>query len=436
VEQTLEGAPARGAILALAVCLFVLLCYQAGRLWLADHDIRSNTLSKLERGAGLEPGNADAWDALGRFRQLDFSNPDPAGALADYQRAVGVDPLSAHHWMNLAGAYEANGDVEQARNAFQSARSVYPLSAEVAWNYGNFLLRQDQSKEGYAEIHSAVRSDPKLVSLAISRTWRSSRDVYVLLDQVLPVDPGVYLLALDYFASTKQMEPALVVWQRLVETRKPIVLSKSFPFLDELITEDRSADARKVWTDALAMAGLNYATPLRHSLIWNGDFAQDFIGGGLGWRWHTPIGADFAFDSVPEAYGVRSAQIYFGGGSNPELSEPKQYVAVDSNQSYRFHAYVRTESITTEMGMRFSITDPNHLNAVHVLTENLTGSHPWTATDAEVVTGPETQFLLVQLQRYPSRMFDNKLSGTVWIADVSLVAFEPSAARETESRAR
>jgi tetratricopeptide (TPR) repeat protein len=436
VEQTFEGTRTRGAILALALCLFVLLCYQAGILWLADRDTRSNTLQQLERGAALEPGNADAWDALGRFRQLDFNNPDPAAALADYQRAVRVNPLSAHHWMNLAGAYEASGDIEQARASFQAARSVYPLSAEVAWNYGNFLLRQDQSAEGYAEIQHAVRSDPKLLTLAISRTWRSSRDVNVLLDQVLPADADAYMLALDYFASIKQMDPALVVWQRLVATGKPIVLGKSFPFFDELIAEDRSSDARKVWVGALAMAGLNHDEPLGHSLIWNGDFAQDFIGGGLGWRWHTPPGVELAFDTVPQSYGVRSAQIFFGGGSNLELSEPLQYVAVEPNLSYRFHAYMRTESITTEMGMRFSIYDPNHPGALNITTENLTGSHPWTATDADVITGPQTHFLVVRLLRYASRMFENKLSGTVWIADVSLVPSEPPAASKSEPRTR
>jgi tetratricopeptide (TPR) repeat protein len=436
VEQTSEGTGRRGAIVALAVCLFFLLFYQSGKLWLADRDIRSNSLTKLERGAALEPGNADAWDALGRFRQLDFTDPDPSGALLDYRRAVQANPLSAHHWMNLAQAYEANGDIAEARDAFQQARSVYPLSAEVSWNYGNFLLRQDRSAEGYAEIQHAVRSDPKLLTLAISRTWRSSHDINVLLDRVLPADSGAYLLALDYFASTRQMDPALVVWQRLVTIGKPIVLSKSFPFLDELIAEDRSSDARHVWTDALALAGLNHDEPLKHSLVWNGDFAQEFIGGGLGWRWHTPIGADFVFDTVPEAYGVRSAQIFFGGGNNTELNEPKQYVAVEPNQSYRFHAYMRTESVSTEMGLRFLITDPNHLNAVRVITENLTGSHPWTAIDADVVASPQTHFLLVQLHREQSRMFDNKLSGTVWIADVTLTPSQPAADQATERRNR
>jgi hypothetical protein len=418
------------------MCLFALLCYQAGKLWLADRDIRSNSLVQIERGAALEPDNADGWDALGRVRQLDFSNPDPAGALADYQRAVRANPLSAHHWMNLAGAYEADGATEQARDAFEHARSVYPLSAEVAWNYGNFLLRQDDSARGYAEMQQAVRSDPRLLTLAISRTWRSSRDVNLLLDQVLPADADAYLLALDYFAAIKQMDPALVVWQRLITLGHPIVLAKSFRFFDELIAEDRSSDARRVWIDALAMAGLNHDQPLEHSLIWNGDFAQDFVGGGLGWRWHPPLGVELAFDTVPQSYGVRSVQISFGGGSNPELSEPQQYVAVEPNRSYRFHAYIRTESITTEMGMRFSIVDLNHPSALNITTENLTGSHPWTATDVDVVTGPQTHFLLVRLLRYASRMFENKLSGTVWIADVSLVPSEPPAARKTEPSTR
>ena len=424
MERTVDRTGTRAAILALAVCLFAFLAYQAGKLWVADRDTRSDTLQQLERGTALEPGNAEAWDALGRFRQLDFANPDPSGALADYQHAVRVNPLSAHHWMNLAGAYEANGDIEQARNAFQTAHSVYPLSAEVAWNYGNFLLRQDQSAQGYAEIQDAVRSDPKLLTLAISRTWRSSHDVNVLLDQVLPSDADAYLLALDYFASTKQMDPALAVWQRLVDTRKPIVLARSFPFLDELITEDHSSDARRVWSDALTLAGRSDGAPLRHSLIWNGDFAQEFAGGGLGWRWHTPFGVEFSFDTAPPTYGVRSAQLSFGGGNNLELGEPAQFVAVDPNKSYRFHAYIRTESISTEMGMSFSIIDPNHPGAVNVRTENLTGTHPWTAADADVATSPQTHFLLVRLLRPASRMFDNKLSGTAWIADVSLVLSE------------
>jgi len=55
------------------------------------------------------------------------------------------------------------------------------------------------------------------------------------------------------------------------------------------------------------------------------------------------------------------------------------------------------------------------------MTENFTGSRKWTATDLDVITGPETHFLVVRLYRGGSRLFENKLSGTVWIANLTLV---------------
>ena len=66
------------------------------------------------------------------------------------------------------------------------------------------------------QIQLAVRSDPSLLPLAISRTWRSSHDVDMLLNQVLPADQDAYFQALDFFASVQQAEPGLVVWQRLM----------------------------------------------------------------------------------------------------------------------------------------------------------------------------------------------------------------------------
>ncbi len=101
-----------------------------------------------------------------------------------------------------------------------------------------------------------------------------------------------------------------------------------------------------------------------------------------------------------------------------------QYVPVEPRRTYHFHAYMRTSEITTESGMRFSILDPNHRDAVNVLTENFVGSHLWTVMDMDVTTSAETHFLMVRLLRMGSRLFENRLSGSVWIADVSLVPEE------------
>ncbi|MFZ1974597.1 MAG: tetratricopeptide repeat protein [Candidatus Acidiferrales bacterium] len=421
MEQTIGEGRTRLLILLVALASGVFLCYQAVRFWLADHRIHSSNLDVIERGAALEPGDAEAWDLLGRHHQLDFANPDPAQAVTDYQRAIHDDPLSANYWMNLAGAYETIGDLNGAQHAFDQARAVYPISAEVAWNYGNFLLRQGQDAAAYAEIRQAVQSDPRLLRLAVSRVWRARRDVNVLLNQALPADVNAYIQALDFFASIQQTEAALSVWRQLISLRKSVPLQKTFPFFEELILDDRSADAKQVWTQALAAAGLPPDEPGNHSLVWNGSFSRDFDNGGLGWRWHSPWGVDFSFESAPPSHGVRTIRLDFAGGRNLGLVEPAQYVPVEPSRVYHFHAYMRTAEITTESGMRFSIIDPNHGNAVDAQTENFTGSHPWTALDMDVTTGPETHFLLVQLLRENSRLFDNKLRGSVWIADVSLV---------------
>ncbi|MGA8406771.1 MAG: hypothetical protein WB680_06295, partial [Candidatus Acidiferrales bacterium] len=269
--------------------------------------------------------------------------------------------------------------------------------------------------------HHAIQSDPSFLTLAISRVWRSSRDVNILLDQVLPANADAYFQALDFFASIRKPDPALIVWRRLIALGKPFALRRTFPFFDELILDDRSSDATRVWVEALTAADRPRDPPLKHSLIWNGDFAHDFENGGLGWRWNAPVGAAIDFDTASPPGGVRSLRLDFGGGSNLEITEPMQYVAVEPNRRYHFHAFMETEAITTESGMRLSITDPNHNGALNLLTDNFTGSHKWTTTDLEVTTGPDTHFLLVRLYRIGSRLFENKLSGTVWLADVTLV---------------
>lgn len=421
MEIPLGSAAKRSALVLISLVTAGVLISQATVLWVANGRLNSQQAELMESGTALVPGDGSAWDRLGRIRQWDLAHPDLSAAIADFQKAVQDDPRSAHFWMDLAGAYEAAGDQARAQDAFVRAKAVYPASAEVAFHYGNFLLRQQQYPAAFEQLRQAVRADPTLLPLAISRTWRSTEDINQLLDQMLPANADAYLQAVDFFASLNEAAPALAVWQRLVALRQTFPLQRSFPFIEELIHEDRAADARLVWREALTAAGLPHDDPPRHSLIWNGDFAREFANGGLDWRWSDVLGAAISFDSAPAGSASRAVRLDFSGGSNLALTEPAEYVPVEPGRGYHFHVIMRTEGITTESGMRISIVDPNHGAAVNVMTENLTGSRPWTPVEADLTTSPQTHFLLVRLLRSPSRLFDNKLGGTVWVADVSLL---------------
>lgn len=90
---------------------------------------------------------------------------------------------------------------------------------------------------------------------------------------------------------------------------------------------------------------------------------------------------------------------------------------------------MRTQSISTDSGMRFEILDLNDYE-VSLMTPDLTGTNAWSPERTDVTTGRNTHFLDIRLRRLPSRLFDNKLSGTVWVDDVSL-SQEPAAGAES-----
>ena len=263
-------------------------------------------------------------------------------------------------------------------------------------------------------------SDPKLVPLAVSRVWHLSQDANVLLNQVLPPEQDAYFQAIDFMEENRQPVAALLIWQRLLSLGKPIELRRSFPLLWLLIESDLGADASRVWREALAAAGLPHNEPASQSLIWNGDFARDFLNGGLDWRWSSFLSALrlVSMRRLLRPKAGRCGSISAGAKTWISWSLSSLFQSSPAGDTI-FMQMLKTEGITTENGISFLISDPNH-GAAMVATENFTGTRPWTPVDVDYTTTPATHFMSIQVRRAPSRLFDNKLSGTAWIGNVSL----------------
>src|SRR5258706_16226014 len=120
----------------------VLLSFFSIRNALAAHYAALQTAASLQRAAHLEPANPRNWRLLGRYWQYNLEDPDTARAIRSYHAALSLNPASWETWLDLAAAYESESNPIEARDAFLHAKKVYPLSAEVSWQYGNFLLRQ------------------------------------------------------------------------------------------------------------------------------------------------------------------------------------------------------------------------------------------------------------------------------------------------------
>src|ERR1700680_4317375 len=183
---------------AIAMVAAVWFCYAGAKHALASHYAISSSPQDWERAARIEPGNAEIWYRLGRYRQLDFDNADVPLAISYYRRAIQLNPRSPYYKLDLAGALEMAGNMGEADTNFRAAQAAYPISGEVSWKYGNFLLRQSRLPEAYSEIHRSLAVYPSLIPLAVSRVWHSDPDIHLLLDQVLPDTAVAYSQALAF----------------------------------------------------------------------------------------------------------------------------------------------------------------------------------------------------------------------------------------------
>jgi hypothetical protein len=418
-----------GRAIFLAFVLFVsgMLTFLSGKAFLASHWNASSNPEIWLKAARLEPSNAEYWGHLGTLQQWNLEPGRIQEAIRYLQKATEINPRSADLWMELADAYVSSGDPAHALEAFEKAQANYPMSAEVAWRYGSFLLFQGRLSNGYAEIQRAISIDPSLTKSAITECWRSNPSASAILDMVLPPKPEYYESAIDFFLSQTLPDPALAVWNRQQELGLPTVLSEAIPLVNVLIERDRVADAEQTWQQALHAANWSQDRDNSGSLVFNGRFEHDTTNGGFDWREGAVSGARFGMDSeITHATSSRSFRIQFDGTANLDFQNLFQYVSVQPKCRYHFSAFVRTEKISTDSGVRFEILDTRHPSQVQIVTPNFIGTNPWTLVQTDVVTGPETNLLKITLRRMPSWKFDNKLSGTVWVDDVTLTRAQPT----------
>jgi Tetratricopeptide repeat len=414
--------PARrwtAAFIAIVAALW--FCYAGSKHALASHYAASSNPENWMRATRIEPGNPEIWYRLARFRQLDFDNADVPLAISYYRRAIQLNPRSPYYKLDLASALETAGNNDEADSNFRAAQAGYPISAEVSWKYGNFLLRHDRMPEAYAEIHRAVLVDPKLIPLAVSRVWHSEPNVHLLLDQVLPDTAEAYSEALAFLSNEQNPTAAVEVWNRLIVKDPHTDWKRAFLLTDMLVAQEKFEEAGTVWRQAIGRDIGSASGYTGNSLIYDGGFEKDIAGGGFGWRQSDVAGADFDFDTDQKHSGSRSARLIFDGTKNLSYEGLFQFVLVSPGTHYRFQGFLRTDQISTENGMRFEIVDPKHQQDLDLVTQNETGTAPWTLEQTDFTTGSQTHLLLIRLARRPSARLDNKLRGTVWIDDVSLV---------------
>ena len=412
----------RVALVLVSFLVAVLLSFFSIRNALAVHYAALQTAASLQRAAHHEPADARNWYLLGRYWQYNLEDPDTARAIRSYHTALSLNPASWETWLDLAAAHESESNPIEAREAFLHAKKVYPLSAEVSWQYGNFLLRQGELDPAFTEMRLAVEGDPKRAAEAFSRSLRAGSSVEAALDRILPPISEAYLDVIRDQSADGHTANAIKVWDRLVTLHPRFSLYDSFPLVSTLMAQRRIAEAGRVWDQAVVFAGLADLQGPPHSVLWDGGFESSIRNGGFSWLISEGFHAvQVGIDSQEKHSGNSSLRLTFDGKSNVNFAGVCHYVPVQPSTAYRFSAWVKTNGLTTDQGIRFQLHSLGTLDTSTVVTPEVHGTVPWTPIVLPWSSGKDVHELQVCVVRLPSEGAESKIQGTAWVDDVALV---------------
>ena len=427
---SLSSAAARGALVGVALAMAAYLSYFSVQTARARYYTETQTLQGFERATQIEPDDARNWYLLGRYLQYSFEDANPQRAISSYRKSLEIDPHATSTWLELAATYESESNDVAARNAFINAKKTYPLSAEVSWRYGNFLLRQGELEPAFAEIRRSVEADPGRAAEAVSRCLRVEPDANVILDQVLPARSDIYIAVMEALALDRQIESALKVWTRIVAMHPKIALHDAFQIVMELRQNGRASEAHKVWEQAVELAGLAQLEGPRNSMVWDGGFESDVTGEAYAWRFaRTSRSAQIGFDTQEKYSGKRSLRLSFDGSSDTAFYDVCQTVPTEAGTSYELSAWMKSKDLTTDQGVRIDL-HPGIPGVNGAITADVRGTQPWTRFAVVWPGAKENQETQICLRRDASDQEDNKIRGTAWVDDVALTPIPKSGAKK------
>ena len=418
----LSDSLSRGLLVIGSLILALWVSFFGVRSGIAGLEADGKSLSDLQLAVRLEPGNPEYWYRLGHYQQFNLEQPDAVAAVAAYQKAVALSPGYTQVWLDLGTAYEIDGNTSAAQDAFLRAKKTYPASADVAWRYGNFLLRQGNLPDAFAELKLALIADPRRAGAVFSRAYRVDPDIDSIVNDLLPPLPAVYVDAITEAVGSQQLAVAQTMWMRLMKLNPRLQLWQFEKFVGALEAHRDYEAARQVWDQGTSTMNLPPLIQPRDSVLWDPSFESGLSNVAFAWFYRSLVeGVHTDIDTSEKLSGKQSLRVTFDGKHNPGADLACATGVVTPGTRYLFSGWVKTRNITGDQGIRFHLKSLGNNQMPLGTTREIRGTSSWTSIEQDWTAGPGVRLVEVCIGRDPSTDADVHISGDAWVDDVTLV---------------
>src|ERR1035437_1439652 len=336
-----------------------------------------------------------------RFDQI-FPAIDAAGATPEaVSILVNADPANPLVWCAYAQALSVRGETQQAQSAFDHAVSLGSGMAPVLMRAANFDFTHGRREHGLLLSARILSQTGAFDEIIFSYLQRADVPAGTLLGTAIPNASRPARPSLGWLRAHGSDQDLQDTWTWM--ERNALLDEKSAGEVAwELWNRKSYQTAHTLWTSWLGTTQLLANTRF--------DIAPR----------ETPF--DWTLDASPAVAVTRAngLEVRFSGTENVAFSGVRQFTVVPPGR-YRLSAEVSSENLTTDQGPFFRIFDPANPARLNVESAPILGTvgKSWITVAFTVASG--TGALVIQLERRPSERFDNRISGTLHIHQVSLI---------------
>jgi tetratricopeptide (TPR) repeat protein len=430
--------------IALTILLLVVIApalFLAYRICRAEYRVRTKgDLESYIQAIQLDPANGEYWWMRGRFHHYDLESMNVPVAIADYERALQLNPRIGKAWLDLSDAYEKTGLLQKAESALQNAMRVYAFSPSVRWQAGNFYLIRGDLQRMYECFKMASEYDIEKLNSALQLVWEIDPDSARIERDLIPQNLPSYLLYLNFLISHDELDLAKAVWEKSL--RMPIPdrfqyrASSAFGLIDHLLMKNRIEEAVHVWQQDLQkeevkgihsnFESIKQSIQSETNLIWNGSFEEEILNGGFDWRLFEIPEVEVQTVLNESFDGLKCLRIRFSS-SNVAYFHLRQALPILNPGIYRFEYCAKTIDLTSDQRPYFALRAFPENGTTYFHTEMLPANSSWQKYSYEFRVEPETKALQLVLIRDLSTKLGNQIQGTLWLDSGSIGAIGPNA---------
>ncbi|HYP52363.1 MAG TPA: carbohydrate binding domain-containing protein [Pyrinomonadaceae bacterium] len=375
----------------------------------------------VRRAARLAPADPQVHYTLAVLARRSFEPDELAESLRRYEQAVALSPNDYRLWQELGRARGQSGDAAGGERALRRSVELAPHYAMPRWYLGNLLLRAGRVEEAFAELRGAAELHPDLRQQVFALAGQVFGSDTRRIAEVAGTNAAMRAQLVEFFVKQKRGDEALAVWSGMSAEERAAQQAAGKSLMRALLDAGRAHSALEVLRGVAPEAARDVAV----GRVTNGGFEGDVNTSGenpFGWSVRQAEQVQAGLDARG-ARGGRSLRLNFSARAAASYSGLSQLVAVEPGARYRLEFFVRTEDLKSASTLLTEVLDGASAEPGRVLGASApvpAGTNDWQSVAVEFAVPPQSQSVVVRLNRAPCADALCPIFGRIWYDDFSL----------------